>query len=207
MSEQEQIAQRPIFAAVLGSDWEQLPPVFHKHYANRPYTRDHVIVHGILNVESHGAMNVLKPFYRLLHIVPAVTEAQVPVTVHFESEPDSKAFRFNRQFHFQHHKPYHFLSRMIPLQGNRLVEMMGWGICWCLRYEWRDHKMLLQHEGYALHWFGRFIPIPLDWLIGRGTACETAVDEDHFDMVVNLDHPLFGHLYRYSGRFKVIKTA
>ncbi|HET8707142.1 MAG TPA: DUF4166 domain-containing protein, partial [Pseudomonadales bacterium] len=144
--------------------------------------------------------------YRLLGGVPMVSESNVPVTVNFDSHPQTRAFYFNRAFHFRQHKPYAFHSRMLQLEGNRVVEIMRFGICWLMRYEWDGNKVLLRHQGYALHWFGHFIPVPLQWLIGQGDAEEWAVDDDHFDMNVTIAHPLFGELYFYRGRFKVVTT-
>jgi len=124
--------------------------------------------------------------------------------VHFDSTPDSKAFCFNRQFHFREHRPYQFRTRMLQIEGNEMVEIMRFGVCWRFQYLWENDTVILRHRGYALKLLGHLIPAPLHWIIGRGDAIERAVDDDHFDMEVTLSHPLFGELYRYAGRFKVI---
>ena len=62
----------------------------------------------------------------------------------------------------------------------------------------------MTHQGYSFNLFGKFIPLPVTWLIGRGDAVEFAVDEHHFDMKVEINHFLFGLLYTYYGRFKVL---
>lgn len=43
----------PTFAAIFAEQWEDLPPALKAHYANRPFTRDHVIVEGTLDIEMH----------------------------------------------------------------------------------------------------------------------------------------------------------
>jgi len=198
---------QPIFHPVFAKDWEGLPPVIKKHYAVRPYCENRVVVEGVLEVQTKGVMKLLAPFYRILGGVPMVSEAQVPVIVNFAGHINSRAFHFNRLFHFHHHKPYSFRSRMLQLEGNRVVEIMRFGICWLTRYEWRDNKVFLRHDAYALHWLGHFIPLPLHWLIGKGDAEEWAVDEDQFDMQVVITHPLFGEMYFYRGRFRVVESA
>ncbi len=51
--------------------------------------------------------------------------------------------------------------------------------------------------------FGKLImPIP-EWLIlGHTTIIETALNDNEFEMDFRLKHPIFGEIYRYSGRFK-----
>jgi hypothetical protein len=46
------------------------------------------------------------------------------------------------------------------------------------------------------------LPIP-EWLaLGHTTIVEEAVDENHFVMDFRLTHPLFGQVFRYSGKFE-----
>ena len=201
-----QLKNQPIFQSVFGDAWTTLPPVMQKRYANRPYSRDKVVVVGLLDVEHRSVLRLLAPLYRLLGTVPMETASQVPVTVNFESDENSKSFHFNRVFHFPG-KPYAFRSRMLQVNGADLVEIMRFGVCWCLRYAWEDGKVKLHHRGYALHWFGHFIPVPLHWLLGRGEAEEIALDDHNFAMNVVMIHPLFGQLYRYHGQFRVTSVS
>ena len=41
----------PIFQSIFGEQWSVLPPVMHKHYANRPRSNDVVTVEGLMKVE------------------------------------------------------------------------------------------------------------------------------------------------------------
>lgn len=198
---------RPIFQTVFGAHWDSLPAVMKKHYANRPYCNDNVIVEGVLDVQYSGLLRLLKPLFRLLGTVPIVNELNVPVTVNFESSPDSKTFGFNRQFHFREHRPYRFRTRMLQIRGNEMIEIMRFGLCWRFEYRWENDAVVLSHRGYALKLPGYMLALPLHWITGRGDAIERAVDDDHFDMEVTLVHPWFGAMYRYAGRFKVIKEA
>lgn len=200
-----QLKSQPTFKSIFGDKWELLPPVMQKHYANHPYSNDKVIVEGLMDVEYFSLFRWLRPFYRFLGTVPIECEQNVSVTVNFDSTPDTREFQFNRQFHFRQHKPYRFCSRMLQVEGNQVVEMMRFGICWCMRYDWDDGRVKLQHQGYALKLLGHFIPLPLHWIMGRGDAEEIAVDDDQFDMQVTIVHPLFGQLYSYRGRFRVVQ--
>ncbi len=206
-AENLRLKSAPTFQDIFGKHWDDLPNVFKKHYANHPYSNDRVTAEGILDVTCRSYMKLLRPFYRLLGSVPAMTEKNVSVTVHFDSSPDTKAFHFNRIFHFSESTPYRFQSRMLQVRGNEVIEIMRFGICWRMAYGWDGGKVTLQHKGYALNLFGHYMPLPITALIGRGDAQEIAIDDDHFDMAVTITHFIFGVVYSYAGRFKVIGAA
>ena len=195
-----------IFKSIFGNAWDDLPPVMHKHYANRPYTKECNTVDGVLDVMCAGPIKFLAPLFWFMGGIPPLSENAVPVVVSFESDEHTKAFHFNRTFHFKNRKPYSFRSRMIQITGNEVVEVMRFGLGWRMNYVWEDNCVRLKHKGYVLELFGRFIPLPLTLLMGEGNAEEVAVDENTFDMVVQITHPWWGKIYEYKGRFEVRET-
>lgn len=197
----------PTFKNIFGEAWDQLPPVMQKHYANHPYSNDRTTVEGVLDIICRGPMRLCAPLLWLIGGVPPINEKQVSVTVHFDSDINSKAFAFNRTFYFKNRTPYQFRSSMIPISGNELVEVMKFNICWRMHYSWEDNRVKLKHKGYAFKLFGYFIPLPITFILGRGDAEEIAVDDDTFDMNVSMTHPLWGHMYEYKGRFKIVDSA
>lgn len=197
------IQDGPIFSSIFGTAWAALPPVFRRHYANRPFCRDIVIVDGVMRVEASWLMRLLSPALRLSRTLPPYVGDEVPVTVTFRSEPDSRAYCFDREFRFPGRSPYHFLSRMEPTGGDEVIEWMRGGIGWRAAYAFSAGQVRLEHRGYALRLFGRTIPLPLEAFFGRGSAFEEALDADRFAMAMSLDHPLLGRLYAYSGVFAV----
>jgi len=197
------MSNEPIFKSVFGDDWERLPAVMRKHYANRPYTNDITIVEGTLDVMCAGPIKALAGLFWLMRGIPPYNEKNVPVTVCFESNQNSKFFHFNRVFHFKTRKPYYFKSRMIQVQENEVIEVMPSRLGWRMNYVWEGERIKLKHKGYVLCVFGHFIPFPLTFLLGKGNAEEIAVDDDTFDMIVTIIHPWFGKIYEYKGRFIV----
>lgn len=197
------IDQDPIFKTILGEDWDKLPPVLKAHYANRPYTSDVTIVEGNLDVMCKGPMKLLTPILRLLGQVPPANETNVPVTVEFKSEVDTKAFHFKRTFNFKNQKPYSFHSKMIQAKDNEVIEIMKFGFGWRMLYIWEDEKIKLKHKDYALKAFGHLIPIPFTLLLGKGYAEEIAVNDKTFDMMTHITHPWWGKVYEYKGRFEI----
>lgn len=190
-----------IFKSVFGESWGDLPVVFKRHYANRPYTNDETVVEGHLDVTCRQPLLLLGPVMRLMGQIPACNEQRVPVTVRFQSDQDSRSFHFARTFNFKNVRPYSFHSRMVQLKDNEVIEIMRFGLGWKMLYLWDGEKVVLQHRGYALCLFGHFIPVPLTLLMGKGYAEEITVDENTFDMITHITHPWWGKVYEYKGRF------
>lgn len=193
----------PTFKPIFGGAWDELPPVIKKHYANRPYTDDKVTVSGHLDISCAKHIQRLAPVFWFLGTVPPINEKAVPVTVHFESNPDTKEFCLNRIFYFKDRKRYVFRTLMSQIKGGEVIEVMRFGICWRMNYLWEDNKVILRHKAYALKTFNHFIPLPVTWLLGRGDAEEWAIDDNTFAMRATITHPLPGKVYEYKGRFKV----
>jgi predicted DCC family thiol-disulfide oxidoreductase YuxK len=200
------LKSEPIFKSIFGECWDDLPPVMQKHYANRPYTNDETVVEGTLDVMCKPPLTWLSPIMALMGQIPARTEKSVPVTVRFKSDENSKAFHFVRTFNFKDKKPYIFRSRMVQIKDNEVVEIMHFGLGWKMLYRWDGEKVILSHNGYALHAFGHFIPVPLTLFMGKGYAEEIAVDDDTFDMITHITHPWWGKVYEYKGLFMVKKA-
>jgi predicted DCC family thiol-disulfide oxidoreductase YuxK len=197
------LKNEPIFKSIFGDQWDDLPPVMKKHYTNRPYTQDTTTVRGVLDVMCKPPLLYLSPLMKLLGQIPIRNEANVPVTVHFQSDVNSRSFYFNRIFNFANSKPYPFQSRMLQIHGDEVIEIMRFGLGWKLQYAWDGEKVILSHKGYALQLFGHLIPLPLTMLMGAGYAEEHPVDDNTFDMQTHITHPWWGKIYEYKGRFEV----
>lgn len=193
----------PIFKSIFAEDWDRLPPVMKKHYANHPYSSNHVTVEGTLDVKCMGLIKALKPLFLFLKLIPPYTQNNVPVIVHFESEENSDFFRFERTFYFNSNRPYKFRSKMRQIKNNEVIEIMRFGIGWHFKCLWQNERVVLNHIGYKLKILGHLIPLPITWLMGSGHAEEKAIDDDNFEMFVEINHPWWGNIYSYKGTFKV----
>lgn len=195
--------KEPAFKSIFGKDWDNLPPVMQKHYTNHPYATDVTTVEGRLDIYCKPPLLLLSPLMRLLGQIPTFNLNNVPVTVRFKSDLNSKAFHLNRRFNFSDRTPYIFNSRMLQMKDNEVVEIMKFGLSWKMKYSWDGEKVFLSHNGYAIEIFGHLIPLPLTFFIGAGNATEYPVDDNTFDMEVNITHPWWGNIYGYKGRFEV----
>ena len=197
----------PVFKSVFGADWDRLPPVMLRHYANRAFCNDLARAEGVLKVESSWLGRLLKPFLWLTGILVPYEGDNIPVTVDFVTKDSENSFAFDRVFHFPGRPPVRFYSKLIPVGGGEMVERMNGGMCWRSEYSWNGHKILLRHKGYALNIFHFYLPLPLTWLFGAGYAEETPLDDESFSMLMEVRHPLFGKIFGYSGNFRMTKDV
>lgn len=195
---------QPIFQSVFAEQWDKLPTVIHKHYANRPFSDDVVTVEGNMDVEFGWLIKLFSPFLRLFGVLVPYQGNDVPVTVKFRSESDSSVYCLDRTFNFPNKNPYVFYSRMVPVKENLIIEFMKYGIGWKHRFYYKDDKVILEHHSYVWKVFNLIIPVPIGLFLGRGYAEEEAMNENQFRMKMNITHPLFGKMYEYRGVFEVI---
>ena len=195
--------KQAIFKPIFGDSWLTLPPVMKLHYANRPDSTEEYLAVGELEVKAAPALRLIAPVLRLLGGPPVVNARNVPVTVCFKSEPHKDTLHFVRTFHFSGKPPYVFHSRMVPSGGNRVAEVMKFGLVWRMKYKWQEGRVILEHDGYALNFFGKRLRVPLTWILGSVHAEEHPIDDTHFSMKVGITHPLWGFVYGYRGWFKM----
>lgn len=175
-----------------------------KHYANRAFSNDVAIAEGKMDVSFGKIFTIFIPLFRLLGLLAPHQGKDVFTRVKFRSESNSNALCFDREFHFLGKKPVHFFSRMVPIGDNEIIEVMKCKIGWRCAYSYENGKVMLKHRGYNLCLFGLFIPLPVTFLVGEGSAWEDALSEDDFQMRMVIQHFLFGVIYEYKGQFRML---
>lgn len=193
----------PVFKSVFGASWDKLPPVMQKHYANRAYHDDITIAQGSLDIEASRIGRLFFPLFRLMKTLIPCEGKAIPTTVRFITARNSDSFQLDRRMVFPDGSSYHFHSRMKPLGGNELIEIMSCGLGWHMAYAWTDGKVTLQHRGYKFSLLGFLIPLPLTLLLGTGYAEEVPLNDNEFAMMTEIRHPLWGKIYGYSGTFRI----
>lgn len=191
----------PGFKPVLNTAWENLPPVFLKRYANRPYSDDRATVEGKMDVSYSRLMACIMPIIRIMRILAPYRGKDIPVKVDFRSTVDSNVTYLDRKFYYPGKQPYEFNSRVQPIKDSEVIEYMSFGIGWKMHYFNDGLKIVMQHKGYVLRLFGYNIPLPLGFLIGKGHTEETVINDNSYCVTMSITHKLFGTLYSYTGDF------
>lgn len=198
---------KPIFYSVFGKNWSQLPPVMHKHYANRPYCDDVVSTSGKMDITFGWYIKILKPFLKIIGALVLSEGKNIPVTVDFLSESNSNAFCLDRQFYFPNKETYSFYSKFLLIKDNLVLETMRFGIGWQCHFYHDKNTITLKHHRYVWKIFGKLVPFPIDLLFGKIYAEETALSNDDFSMKMTINHPLLGKIYEYRGKFTITKMT
>lgn len=203
----------PLFAAVFAEQWDDLPPALKAHYANRPFSRDRVVVEGTLNVTVAPLLRLFAPLARAFKMMPLKSAQNLKVEVVFDSHPDNEHFYFTRTF-FYPNRTEVFRSFMKMTAPHETIEVMGPNIFWRSSYYYNRHlggryRVNLRHKAYGVYAFGKAINLP-EWLeifVGRGMAWEEETGPDSFKMRMEINHFLCeSPPYVYEGEFK-IKTV
>ncbi|MDP2204901.1 MAG: DUF4166 domain-containing protein [Alphaproteobacteria bacterium] len=199
----------PVLKNIFGDDWHKLPRVFHRHYACRAGTDDTAVCEGVLDIRTSWLGRLLAPLFYLSGTLVPYAGTNIRAKVTFESAQKSgrSGMAFDRVFYFPGRKPYRFRSFLQPTGGNQITETTRLGLGWRAAFVWTGEKIDMQHRGYSLMFFGKALPFPAEWLIGRSHASETAIDDDRFAMTMDITHPLWGHVLGYSGIFSMTKDA
>lgn len=193
----------PILQSVFEAQWHDLPDVLRQRYANRPFSNDVVTVDGFLTVEMSRLSKLMAPIFRLTRTLVPYHGENIPVTVRFRSAPGSNACHFERTFRFPGKRPYRFNSVLRPMENADLLETMPTGVGWLARYTVEHGKVCVTHRGYRINLFGHTLRLPLEWIFGRASAEEEAIDDRHFRMAMQIVHPVLGAIYAYHGTFAI----
>lgn len=204
----------PIFKTIFGADWAKMPRVFHRHYACRAGTDDTAACDGVMDIEASFIGRLLAPLFYLSGTLVPYRGRGIRAQVGFAALQDTdqkglvrNGFLFDRVFYFPDKKPYRFTSRLVHIGGNEVVEQTRMGFGWRAAFVWTGDKIDMQHRGYTLRIFGRDMPFPGEWFLGRASASETALDDDRFAMTMEIRHPLWGRVFAYSGIFTMTKDS
>lgn len=201
----ETSVNRQIFADIF-DDYDNLPIVFKKHYQNYGFCDEATKCEGIMRVYLSPLMKIGAPFLALTKTLIAKTGENIKVDVNFKSNPNDNSFTYDRVFYFNQ-KPQIFTSKMVPMGGSKVIEWTKSGLGWGADFYYKNGRVILSHEAYYLKIFGKLIRAPLEFLFGRANAYEIAINDDEFEMYMDITHPFFGKLYEYSGRFRMMKNV
>lgn len=186
---------KSLMQQALGADWEKLSPVLRAHY------RFGVAIDaGHMDIEyprfMQPVLSVLRLFGALVdrrgkHVLTAVEKRVVGERQYWRRTliyPDGKVIRFNSFWVLAGYgQVIEFVNPVLGLQMAPYV---------------MESRLHYRGVRFVVKFCQLLIPIP-EWLVlGHTTIVEHAVDENQFAMDFRLTHPLFGQLFRYSGRFE-----
>ena len=194
----------PIFKTILGHEWMKLGAVIRRHYSLKPYSDNYVRVDGVMEEIHHSLFaKLLIPFGLLFGAIVPYRARNVPISVHYSSQPNNANLYWDRVFEFRPNKYFHFKSYMQHTNDNEVIEYVRFGVGMRLRVTAEDGALVFRDSGYIWKIFGFNLPVPVGLLFGKAYIEERPIDEDTFSMKLELKHPIFGILFRYQGHFSI----
>jgi hypothetical protein len=191
---------QPIFAHVLGSNWDKLSPGMKQRFANRAYTDECVELKGVMTIRRSKWMKMLSPLLKITGALMSQEGEAIPVKVNLRTEKRSARCYYERQF-LSAKGPLKFNSYMLHIKENCVVEYMRFGVGWRMYCSLKGNLVLLEHGGYVWRIFNWLVPIPLSLLLGKCNVVETPLSDDSYKMEMTLEHGVWGTIYEYSGTF------
>ncbi len=197
------MSEQSVFQIVLGDDWANLGPIIQRHYFLKPKSNDYVCVSGEMSEISHSLIaKALIPFGLLFGAIVPFQGQNIPTDVHYNSNPNNLNIYWDRVFKFSH-GDFHFKSHMEPVKKNEVIEFVRFGVGIRLAVTAENGALVFRDTAYLWRLFGFKLPIPGRWLMGEVYVEERPIDEHYFSMKMTLTHPLFGTLFKYTGKFKL----
>jgi len=197
-------AQKPLIEKIFGEQTKNIPPILRKRYSNRPYSTDTLQLKGEMNITTSKLFQFLSPLFKLAGTLVSYPAEKIPATVELTSDIKSNKITMHRTFYYSNKSPQHFISKVIHIKDNIVIESMRFGFASKLIYTYDKNQITMEYGGYAFCFGTKLIPIPLGLLIGRFYLHEEAVSDDQFKMLFKLTHPLFGKIFQYDGYFKIL---
>lgn len=183
-----------IIQQALGVQWNELAPALKAHYmaeGNRDI--------GLLSIEYPKFMQLPLNFLRLLGTLINQPAHEAPTQVHKWMAGEQQQWRRRVELP---NRVMSFDSTWQYCGGNELIEYVKPFLGLKMAVTVRDGRLYYEGRSYILKLGNLLIPIPEALILGHTTIEEMGVDAQHFSMDFRLTHPLFGQIYRYSGRFR-----
>lgn len=181
----------------LGDQWQQLPPVLQTHYQHNSNSDI-----GYLNIDYPIYMH---PYLTFLHLFGALINRRgknISTTV--EKKMQGHIQFWKRTICFPKNKTILFNSFWIHNRKNELIEFINPFIGLRMTVQVKNGKLYYDGCHFVIKIKALLIPIP-EWLVlGHTTIIESALSDSEFEMDFQINHPLFGNIFSYSGKFKTI---
>ncbi len=196
-------AMTPVRKA-LGAHWLSLAPPIQRHY-NPPCDRAEALhIEGTMQVFISRMGKCLIPIARLFKALVPYDGVDIPVTVRNWSRADTMDMLWHRTFHYPNKQPVEFCSHLEFLQGNEVVEYVGWGLGLRLQLSTEENALRFESCGYLWN-LGIFkLPLP-EWLfLGKAIIRETAISDSEITIEFDNFHPIWGKMFSYNGTFQLL---
>ncbi|MDQ5880020.1 MAG: hypothetical protein QG638_2757 [Pseudomonadota bacterium] len=186
---------KSLMQQALGADWDKLPPALQAHYRFGTTTDT-----GSMDIEYPRFM---QPVWSILRLLGALVDRQgKSVTTIVEKRVVGERQVWQRTITYPDGQIVRFDSFWVAAGNAEVIEFVNPVLGLQMAPYVVGEKLRYRGVSFIAKLGPVTIPIP-EWLVlGHATIIEEALDDTHFAMDFRLTHPLFGQLFRYSGKFE-----
>ncbi|MDQ5881674.1 MAG: hypothetical protein QG616_1505 [Pseudomonadota bacterium] len=186
---------KSLMQQALGADWDKLPPALQAHYRFGTTTDT-----GSMDIEYPRFM---QPVWSILRLLGALVDRQgKSVTTIVEKRVVGERQVWQRTITYPDGQIVRFDSFWVAAGNAEVIEFVNPVLGLQMAPYVVGEKLRYRGVSFIAKLGPVTIPIP-EWLVlGHATIIEEALDDTHFAMDFRLTHPLFGELFRYSGKFE-----
>ena len=186
---------KSLMQQALGADWDKLPAALQAHYRFGTTTDT-----GSMDIEYPRFM---QPVWSILRLLGALVDRQgKSVTTIVEKRVVGERQVWQRTITYPDGQIVRFDSFWVAAGNAEVIEFVNPVLGLQMAPYVVGEKLRYRGVSFIAKLGPVTIPIP-EWLVlGHATIIEEALDDTHFAMDFRLTHPLFGELFRYSGKFE-----
>jgi hypothetical protein len=186
---------KSLMQRALGDDWHKLPPALQAHYRFGKTTDA-----GHMDIEYPRFMQFYLSILRRFGALVNRTGEQIPTLVEKKVVGERQYWR--RTITYPNGKVIYFNSYWVYAGGNQVIEFVNPLLGLQMAAHVQDGKLHYHGVRYVVKLGPLRLSIPECLVLGHTTIVEVALDDTHFAMDFRLTHPLFGQVFRYSGKFE-----
>lgn len=186
---------KSLMQQALGADWDKLPPALQAHYRFGTTTDT-----GSMNIEYPRFM---QPVWSILRLLGALVDRKgKEVTTVVDKSVVGERQIWRRTITYPDGRVARFDSFWVSAGNGEVIEFVNPVLGLQMAPYVMDSRLHYRGVRFVAKLGPVLISIP-EWLtLGHATIVEEALDDIHFAMDFRLTHPLFGQLFRYSGKFE-----
>jgi hypothetical protein len=196
----------PVIKRALGEHWQRVPEILQRNFNLCPGTDMEVRLKGTMREISYSRIGRLfiLPGQLFGALVP-YQGRDIQIRIDLRTHQSDARFMYWQRVHFFPENPeFVFASRMEYLEGNEFIERVRTGLGMRMRATLEDQVLKFEAVCYQWDVFGLRIKLPNWLLMGTGVILERQLSDDEFEMHFEINHPLWGRTFTYSGRFSFV---
>lgn len=207
-SASEELGDLRFRALLSAQEWQSLPKAVRKRFSKRLAGLETVVYKGeVVHTQMNTVGWCLAQLTRVIGApLPLSRDAHVPVIVTVTEDPATGGQFWSRHYnrHWGFPQVIHSSKRFVGSTG--LEEYVGGSVGMALSIHVEEGALLFKSAYYFLALGNYRLRLPRWITPGALTVTHKALDEEHFEFILDVTHPIFGKLIHQLAVFREATT-